>query len=116
MLRVCVTGGRDYGDTAAVEAAMGALLREREIGLLGVGDAGGLDALVRRWAKANGVPYAVFPALWHAHGRSAGPRRNRLMLETVRPDVLVAFPGGRGTASCVAEAQRLGIAVTEANS
>jgi hypothetical protein len=37
-------------------------------------------------------------------GRAAGPRRNQRMLEDFRPDLVVAFPGGRGTAYMVRRA------------
>jgi hypothetical protein len=45
---------------------------------------------------------------------AAGPRRNRRMLVAFKPDVVLAFPGGAGTASCCAVARELGIPVIEA--
>jgi K+-sensing histidine kinase KdpD len=60
------------------------------------------------------------PAKWQLHGRAAGPIRNRALLEQAvaravahsspvyQASVLVvAFPGGAGTASLVREARRM---------
>jgi hypothetical protein len=37
-------------------------------------------------------------------GRSGGPKRNQQMLEEGKPDLVLAFPGGRGTADMVRRA------------
>jgi hypothetical protein len=37
-------------------------------------------------------------AEWERLGRKAGPIRNQRMLEEGKPDLVVAFPGGTGTA------------------
>jgi ABC-type Fe3+-hydroxamate transport system substrate-binding protein len=46
------------------------------------------------------------------YGPSAGPIRNGRMLE-YKPDLVIAFPGGRGTANMVKQARKAGIAVVE---
>ena len=43
------------------------------------------------------IPQDRYPADWKRHGRVAGPIRNAAMLAKSRPDLCVAFPGGRGT-------------------
>ena len=76
------------------------------------GAARGADALVDRAARRLGLPVQAVPAQWARYGRSAGPRRNALMLQQAyalasgrstaahRVGVLVLlFPGGVGTAS-----------------
>ena len=60
------------------------------------------------------------PAQWQLHGRGAGPIRNRALLEqaiakavahtsrgSLASVLVVAFPGGPGTASLVREARRM---------
>lgn len=84
----------------------------RPITMLIEGGADGADLLAEQWADANGIHYARVPALWHAHGRSAGPRRNEAML-LLSPDGVIAFPGGRGTAHMVRIATEAGIKVWE---
>ena len=49
-------------------------------------------------------------------GRSAGAIRNRDMLDTGKPDLVVAFSGGRGTADMVRRAGKAGVAVNRPGS
>ncbi|KZY50995.1 hypothetical protein A3734_06445 [Sulfitobacter sp. HI0054] len=54
-----------------------------------------------------------FEAEWNKHGRAAGPIRNKRMLDEGKPDLVVAFPGGRGTANMVKQAKAGGFKVIE---
>jgi predicted Rossmann-fold nucleotide-binding protein len=84
------------------------------------GGARGADRAIGRAAFQLGWSVEVLPADWRRHGRAAGPIRNRELLELAisRAEALscaaapvsvlvVAFPGGAGTASLVREARRL---------
>jgi hypothetical protein len=53
------------------------------------------------WAEGIGVRCDVYEADWISLGRKAGPIRNQRMLEEGKPDLVMAFPGGRGTADMV---------------
>jgi hypothetical protein len=64
-----------------------------------------------RWAIEAGIPVKPYPADWRLHGRAAGPIRNTLMLVEGRPDLVVAFPGGQGTADMTKKALRAGVKV-----
>ena len=55
-----------------------------------------------------------FQADWYAHGRAAGPIRNKRMIDDGKPDVVIAFPGGKGTANMMKQARAAGIKVVEA--
>jgi hypothetical protein len=55
----------------------------------------------------------MFPAQWDRYGEAAGPIRNAWMLEFGKPDLVVAFPGGRGTADMISKARKAGIEVCE---
>jgi hypothetical protein len=57
------------------------------------------------------VPIDVYVAQWKKHGRAAGPIRNQRMLDKGKPDLVVAFPGGRGTADMIRRAERAGVPV-----
>jgi hypothetical protein len=74
------------------------------------GGARGVDSFAREWATTKHIGRWVCNAEWDKHGRSAGPRRNARMLEW-KPDLVIAFPGGRGTADMVAKAEAAGISV-----
>lgn len=77
------------------------------------GAARGADTLAHEWAAHHEIPVDVYPADWQAHGRAAGPIRNARMLEEGKPDVVVAFKGGRGTADMVRRARASGVPVVE---
>lgn len=112
MLRVLVCGGRDFRDKAAVFRELDAL--QARYGRLTViqGGAAGADALAREWAYAQPSVHLVNePADWKRHGRAAGPIRNKLMLDVHRPEIVLAFPGGRGTADMQKQAERAGVRV-----
>lgn len=110
-LRVLVCGGRDYRDARRLRDIMDALHAKRPIALLIHGDALGADLLAEAWADARGVALRAYPAEWKKHGKGAGPIRNRQMLTEGRPDLVVAFPGGRGTADMVRQAEAAGVKV-----
>jgi hypothetical protein len=106
-LRVLVTGGRNYEDAQVVSSAL-SLLKATEVAQ---GGASGADRLAALWAHDKGVPCVTFAADWAKHGKAAGPIRNRTMLDTFRPDVVAAFPGGRGTEHMVSYADDRGVPV-----
>lgn len=110
VMKLLVCGGRDFNDERAIFAALDAIHANRTVTLLIAGGAAGADALAEDWAVARGIPTSIHPAQWAKHGKSAGPIRNREML-ALKPDGVVAFPGGRGTADCIRAATELGITV-----
>lgn len=73
----------------------------------------GVDALVNGMYPADFATVEQHPADWKAHGRAAGPLRNREMV-AAGADVCLAFPMGasRGTRGCIALAQAAGIPTT----
>ncbi len=112
-MRVLVCGGRDYADLEAVKETLYELHDRTPIAALVQGGAPGADALARLWAWANQVPLHTFAADWKAHGKAAGPIRNQQMLDEGKPDLVVAFPGGKGTADMVRRAKAAGVRVLE---
>jgi hypothetical protein len=119
-MRVLVCGGRTWGwcryDAAFVEQARAQKQRQRTydvldrldmacgIDLIIHGDARGADRVAGKWAERNRCPVQVYPANWLDEGRAAGPLRNSRMLAESRPDLVVAFPGGTGTADMLGKA------------
>lgn len=113
MTRVLVCGGRNYSDHARLRAALSKFHDEAGISVVIEGGANGADRLARQWAHAFAVPVETFEADWENQGSFAGPARNKRMLEEGRPDLVIAFPGGRGTADMVRKARRAGVEVVE---
>jgi len=112
-MRVLVCGGRDYDDQEMLYDALDDIERESgPITLVMQGGASGADELAVDWAKYRGKECLTVFADWKTHGKSAGPIRNSKMLEH-SPDLVVAFPGGTGTADMVAKARATGVPVEE---
>lgn len=112
-MRVVVCGGRNFRSPAQVFMEMDRLHERFGITHLMHGGATGVDTFAGEWAACKPwiVRYVCKPD-WEKHGRSAGPMRNARMLEW-KPDMVIAFPGGRGTFDMVAKALRAGVDVIE---
>ena len=112
-MRVLVCGGREFANRRMLNEALDQLHLKRGIALIISGGARGADAMAAWWAKGAGVPCDVYQADWIGLGRKAGPIRNQRMLDEGKPDLVVAFPGGRGTANMLRRAREAGIEVIE---
>ena len=120
-LVIAAGGGRDLAwPKQRIAAELLARSGGRLVHLVLHGGARGADAAIDRAAQQLGWSSAVMPAQWEQHGRAAGPIRNRELLEqavakavahtspgSLASVLVVAFPGGAGTASLVREARRM---------
>lgn len=77
------------------------------------GGAHGADKASTDWAVCAYVPFNEYPADWKKHGKAAGPIRNQQMIDIGKPNVVIAFPGGSGTADMVNRAKKANIKVIE---
>jgi hypothetical protein len=132
-MKLLVCGGRDYGfrpkgcPTDSARAYDARAARERFIlnetlddfhktrgpfTMLINGATPGADALAVSWALANRLIINSYMPDWKKLGKAAGPIRNQLMMEA-RPDLVIAFPGGRGTADMVLRAKAAGVEIYE---
>lgn len=76
------------------------------------GAASGADTAAIDWAKANMVDYKEYPAEWEKYGMDvAGLIRNQEMIDTERPNLLIAFPGRRGTEDMIRRAKKAQIEI-----
>jgi hypothetical protein len=114
-MRVLICGGRDFVDSCFAWGVLDSLKREAKHDCLIViqGGAPGADQIAREWCISRQVPFDNFPADWKTHGKAAGPIRNQRMLDKGRPDLVLAFPGGRGMADMVNRARAAGVEVRE---
>jgi len=123
-MRVLVCGGRNLDPSTvwnwleanAHEECCDRLNRASHVPVTYIiqGASSGADAAAEQWARSSEIPILRFPADWRRHGKAAGPIRNREMLLEGRPDVVIAFPGGRGTADMVRQAEAAGVPVIRA--
>mgnify|MGYP001604595866 CR=1 FL=1 len=133
--RVLVCGDRNWTDQRVIGTVLNGLLEEAMLnfGWLVVidGCARGADSFACHFFDGNDpdhpcvterggvhaghthVKHEHYPADWDQYGRSAGPIRNQHMLEQGKPDLVIAFPGGRGTSDMMTRARSAGIPVMQ---
>lgn len=113
MTRILVTGGRDFADVDFLDRVLDEFHAgpRGPIGVVIHGAARGADSLAGAWAERRGVMVEAYVADWEGQGRAAGPLRNKLMLDEGKPDIVIAFPGGRGTANMMKQATERGVEV-----
>lgn len=110
---ILICGGRDFKDWNMFVAAMvEASVHLPKKYCIVSGGARGADAFARRWAMQNNIPYFECPAWWE-FGNSAGTIRNGWMIEFMKVSLVIAFPGGSGTANMKNQARRKKIPVWE---
>lgn len=107
MFKVLTCGGRDY---ANYEAILRRLAKLPKGTIVIHGGCRGADVLAENAAAALGLHTAEVRARWDQYDRKAGHLRNRAMLN-LKPELVIAFPGGKGTANCISQARLLGIEV-----
>ena len=108
-MKVLVCGGRNYRDRDRVFQVLDSI----EALVVIHGGARGADQLAGAWAKERQVSCNTYSAQWDRYGKSAGFRRNEQMLNEGNPDLIIAFPGGNGTAHMMRIARQRGYEVTE---
>ena len=102
-----ICGGRDFSDQSMFDNAMSELTQALGIPRAVVhGCASGADQMAAAWGRRLAIDVHGSSPDWKTHGRAGGPIRNQKMLEDFKPDVVIAFPGGSGTADMVRRAHK----------
>lgn len=133
-MKILVCGGRDYGTRRSDYHVLSAEERQKAdelafahrntltlflndlnsergpFNLVITGGARGADTLAVNWARVRGIQDVICNANWEKYGKRAGYIRNAAMLY-LQPDLVVAFPGGRGTEAMVKLASEAGVEV-----
>lgn len=119
-IKVLVCAGRDYDNGKLVYKTLDEIHAQRKIGLLIEGGAKGGDALAHNWALSRGIQPCQMKPCWGFYSdlypnrkNPAGPIRNSAMLYWLQPDLVVAFPGGTGTADMIRISRNANIEVLE---
>ena len=121
-MRILVCGGRDYTGYEKLKRILypyvdtARLLREDLVFIQG--EAKGADFLCKVFVldelvHDTRVTLKSFPANWQQYGKRAGHLRNQQMLDEGKPDLVVAFPGGSGTADMIKRAKKAGVETVE---
>jgi hypothetical protein len=100
---VVITGSRSWNNREPILQALCSLPKDT---LVVHGGASGADSMAGEVAEGFGLEVAVIKADWKKHGKRAGPIRNIEMLETFKPNKVIAFWDGesRGTRHTIDEA------------
>ncbi len=115
-MRVLVCGGREFADADLLDRELDRLHAEHGFTHVIEGVARGADQLAGQWARARGIALVEFPARWEEEGRHAALIRNERMLKEGLPDLVVAFPGKRGTYHMCRLASEAGVPVIKIDS
>lgn len=110
-MRVLICGGRRFSDLKLLFDTLDRMHASRTFSMVINGGARGADAMARVWARNNGIEILTFHPDWAKHGRAAGPIRNQRMIERGRLDLVIAFPGGAGTADMIARSRAVSLEV-----
>jgi hypothetical protein len=112
-MRILVCGGRDFSDYNLLSTTLYEHVTPDSVIIQGC--AKGADEMAWDWAKANAVQYESYPANWNKYGKRAGYIRNVQMLNEGKPDLVIAFPGGKGTQMMINLAEAAGVPVVKIN-
>lgn len=120
-MKILVCGGRDFNKRKMLFSALDELHAKTPITIVVHGGQRGADILAGEWAVAHSVEERAYPVNHEIDGPwpGAGPRRNLRMFRAERHgrgldlglELVVAFPGGRGTEGMCAIAEGNGITV-----
>jgi hypothetical protein len=107
-MKILVCGGRNLRNYLLVSKA----LHRFPVGTeMCHGGAFGADSLAASYGRQHFWKVTEFRADWQTHGKAAGPIRNQRMLDEFKPELVIAFPGGNGTADMVRRARKAGVPV-----
>lgn len=113
-MRVLVCGGRKFSDRELLYKILNIIHNGIKGGITTIihGGATGADSIAGDWSvNVLKKEAEVYLANWNMHKTAAGPIRNRKMLKEGKPDIVVAFPGGSGTADMIKIATAAGVKV-----
>lgn len=112
-MKILVCGGRDFSNRDWLFAVLNNFHRTYSVYAIIHGGASGADTYAGWWAIQNEIDQHVYPAKWSIDGKAAGPLRNERMLLEAQPDLVLAFPGGNGTAHMVKIAKEADVQVLQ---
>jgi hypothetical protein len=112
-VRLLVSGSRTWSDRSYLFGVLDGIHASQDVTVVIEGEGGNADLGAKDWAGSHRIKLLPFPADWDHFGKSAGPIRNRHMLASGRPELVVAFWDGAspGTKDMIGAAREAGVEV-----
>jgi len=115
-MNVAIVGSRNYNNYD--EVCMGIIdtlelwkVGINEINTIISGGANGVDTLAKKFAKEFDIQFLVFEAEWDKYGKSAGPKRNTLIVNNSTHVIAFVSKDSVGTWDTVRKAQKINLVV-----
>lgn len=111
LVKLIIAGSRNITNGPAIRLRIANLLRDLEledhVEEIVSGTARGPDQIGESYALLRDIPVKKMPADWNAHGKAAGPIRNREMAEYA--DMAIVFWDGesRGSLNMITEMSKV---------
>ncbi len=80
-MKVAIIGSREFNDYELLKKKCDVLLKNIQRPTIITGGARGTDTMAERYAREKNLPLIIHKADWDGYGKSAGMRRNYLMLK-----------------------------------
>ena len=119
-LRILVCGGRHFENYDLLKTILDKVLKLKNLTPKDVeivsGHCKGADLLGEKWAEETKASVKIFPADWVKYKKSAGPIRNKQMIDYITcfsDKLVVAFvsPNSKGTRNTISLAKKNNIPV-----
>ena len=111
-MRVLVCGDRNWKESDPIRVFLCSLPKDS---VVIHGAARGADSVAGKIAEAIGLRVETYPANWNKFGKAAGHIRNKEMLDTGKPDMVVYFhrnlKESKGTRNMVQQSVAAGLPV-----
>jgi len=93
-MKLAIVGSRTFNDEDLLHnIIMGYMWKEDWSLTIISGGATGADSLAKEFAETYGYNYIEYPAEWDKYGKSAGYKRNKLIVDNC--DIVLAFWDGK---------------------
>lgn len=112
-MKVLVCGGRKYSNMSRIFCTLNAIHAIRPILEVIEGGATGADSIAGNWAKMYGEKLTVVLPDYRKHDPKVAPLIRNSQMAELNPDLLIAFPGGSGTADMIKKAKARHIPILE---
>jgi 1-aminocyclopropane-1-carboxylate deaminase/D-cysteine desulfhydrase-like pyridoxal-dependent ACC family enzyme len=116
-VRVIVCGGRKFNKSEFLNQILNYFNETYNLVALAHGNATGADTLAKEWAEQQkDISVVAFPVTWINNSivdKAAELKRNQEMLNRFKPDFVIAFEGGTGTADMIKKAKQKNVPVFE---